>query len=271
MKDFHLVQCGIYNTENFYSTRKKGKERVCSLFELEYYISCTGHAFLDGRDYPLSADTILLGKPGRRRCSIPHFLCYYLHFEIDPENKYNRYLTEAPDYFCHIHAEQYKEIFRAIVRHVLRDENNRTSDYTYAKMLELFYLLLEDAPRNLAATQPDKPRNVNLLSEVVDFLHAHLQESITLSRLSQEFRYSPNYIQHLFTRTMGRTPRQYLQQIRLEQAKLLLTEQRLPLSDIALACGFCSQSYFSACFRHAFGVTPGQWQQQTNKDPFFVP
>ena len=50
-----------------------------------------------------------------------------------------------------------------------------------------------------------------------------------------------------------------------------LTEQRLPLSDIALACGFCSQSYFSACFRHAFGITPGQWQQQTNKDPFFVP
>lgn len=271
MKDFHLLQCGIYNTENFFSTRKKGRERTCALFELEYYISCSGHTFLDGRDYPLSPDTVLLAKPGSRRCSIPHFRCYYLHFEINPQNKYSRRLMEAPDYFCHIHAAQYKEIFSAIVRHIVRDENNCSSDYTYAKMLELFYLLLEDAPRNLAATRPDKQRTVNLLSEVVNFLHAHLQEGITLNRLSQEFRYSPNYIQSLFTRAMGRTPQQYLQQIRLEQARILLSEQRLPLSDIALACGFCSQSYFSACFRKAYGITPGQWQQRTNQDSFFVP
>ena len=270
MREFHLESCGVYNTENFFSSRRKTKTRVCSLFEVEYYIGCSGHAFIDGRDYPLLPDTILLGKPGAERASIPHFLCYYLHFTVDEESHYAQALAAAPDYFSNIHAETYRGIFRDIVRHTLRDENNTASDYTYAKMLELFCLLLRDASKNAVYTPPDKRSGGNLVTETVNYLHSHLQERITLRTLSQVFRYSPNYIEYLFTKTMGETPQRYLEQIRLEKAKMLLVEQNYPISDIAYLCGFSSQSYFSLCFRRAFGIPPKQWKLQESQDPFLL-
>jgi AraC-like DNA-binding protein len=57
------------------------------------------------------------------------------------------------------------------------------------------------------------------------------------------------------------SPHQWLLGRRIGKAKTLLTESSFTLSQIALACGFSSQSHFNAAFKSAMGISPGQWRR----------
>jgi AraC-like DNA-binding protein len=60
---------------------------------------------------------------------------------------------------------------------------------------------------------------------------------------------------------MGVSPGAWLLERRLREAKHLLREERLTISEIALRCGVNSASYFSRMFRKKFGCTPIEWQR----------
>jgi len=53
-------------------------------------------------------------------------------------------------------------------------------------------------------------------------------------------------------------PHQYVMQRRMDKARRLVTSTQLPLTEIALACGFSSASHFSNRFRSVMGMTPSQ-------------
>lgn len=58
------------------------------------------------------------------------------------------------------------------------------------------------------------------------------------------------------------TPHADLLQIRMDKAKNLLTNQALPVQQIALACGFSDYSHFSRYFKRQFGCSPTQWRRK---------
>ena len=57
-------------------------------------------------------------------------------------------------------------------------------------------------------------------------------------------------------------PAEEIRRIRLEQAKRLLAETRLPMPQVAESAGFSSQAYLAASFRHRFGKTPLQFRKE---------
>ena len=64
----------------------------------------------------------------------------------------------------------------------------------------------------------------------------------------------------MFRQSFGVPPHQYLLARRLARAKNLLRSSVLPISELALLCGFSSASHFNQRFRHAMGATPGQYR-----------
>ena len=101
------------------------------------------------------------------------------------------------------------------------------------------------------------------LKAVVDYINAHLEDSISLKDLAQISGLgSRHYFCHLFKQSTGITPYKYLIQQRMEKAKQLLKRDNLPLIEIALMCGFSSQSSFSRAFRKYIGTTPKSYRQQ---------
>ena len=58
------------------------------------------------------------------------------------------------------------------------------------------------------------------------------------------------------------TPMNFVQQIRLEQARKLMTETSMPISQISYQCGFSNPKYFSRCFRNLTGMTPKEFRKQ---------
>jgi len=67
-------------------------------------------------------------------------------------------------------------------------------------------------------------------------------------------------LQQGFREVFKVTPFQYLQNYRLDLARILLEEKDLTVSNIAYRIGYSNVSYFSRVFKRRFGITPGKYR-----------
>jgi AraC family transcriptional regulator len=100
-----------------------------------------------------------------------------------------------------------------------------------------------------------------LLSRVVDYLQSHLDEDLTLRRLSDVLQMSPYHFARAFKQSTGLSPHQYLLEQRVERAKTMLEGNRQSIAEIAYLLGFPSQSHFTVIFRKTAGLTPGAYRK----------
>lgn len=84
---------------------------------------------------------------------------------------------------------------------------------------------------------------------------------MSLRELSSLVQISPHYFSQLFKQTTGTTPHQYVIRCRIERAKYLMQQNKLPLAEIATQVGFTDQSHLHRHFKRLVGVTPKTYQR----------
>lgn len=94
-----------------------------------------------------------------------------------------------------------------------------------------------------------------------EMMAARLATNLKIAQIADECRLSPSHFARAFRRSIGVAPQRYLTQLRIEEAQKLLTKGNLPLSDIALICGFGDQSHFTRVFGQMTGESPGAWRR----------
>jgi AraC family transcriptional regulator len=94
------------------------------------------------------------------------------------------------------------------------------------------------------------------LAAVVDYMHAHLDQQVTLDDLAGAAHLSRYHFLRRFTATQQVTPMRYLTTLRMARAEELLREDRLSVGAVAAACGYGSASAFAAAYRRATGSSP---------------
>ena len=115
-----------------------------------------------------------------------------------------------------------------------------------------------------AYTLPNKNDRDSLLNLAcpVAYMENHYTESLSISQLSALSGLSERHFTRLFQVTYHTTPLQYLLRLRIQHACLLLSNPRLPISEIAYSCGFEDSNYFSRQFKKAIGVSPKAYRSQ---------
>jgi AraC family transcriptional regulator len=99
------------------------------------------------------------------------------------------------------------------------------------------------------------------LSQTIEYIQAHLSEDISLNDIANELGMSQYYFCHLFKRSTGISPHQFLIRQRVEQAKRLLRQSERTVTAIALDCGFANQSHFARYFRQCTGMNPSEFRR----------
>jgi len=97
---------------------------------------------------------------------------------------------------------------------------------------------------------------------VVGYIEEHLSEQINLGTLAQLTRLSPHHFCRAFKRSFGVPPHQYHVQRRIEQAKLLLADRAISVTEIGLTLGYSQTSSFSVAFRKMTGWTPSEYSRE---------
>jgi transcriptional regulator GlxA family with amidase domain len=96
---------------------------------------------------------------------------------------------------------------------------------------------------------------------VQDYVSANIGESISLPELAGVAGLSRMHFAAQFRAATGYRPHEYLLFRRIEEAKALLSQEAMPLVEVALSVGFQSQAHFSTIFKRFTGQTPLGWRR----------
>ena len=99
------------------------------------------------------------------------------------------------------------------------------------------------------------------IRRATELLEAHLDANIALQQVAEACGLSVSHFARAFKKTFRRPPYKWLVERRVERARDLMTNSRLPLIDIATQCGFADQSALIRTFKRLHGVTPGIWRR----------
>ncbi|NNU60769.1 AraC family transcriptional regulator [Brucellaceae bacterium VT-16-1752] len=91
---------------------------------------------------------------------------------------------------------------------------------------------------------------------VDDYMRSHLADTIPIETLASLARLSVSHFSRAFRQTTGKSPHQYLIDLRVERAELLIRADDLPLAEIWRICGFGSQSHMTSLIRERLHTTP---------------
>lgn len=94
------------------------------------------------------------------------------------------------------------------------------------------------------------------------YMEQHYGENITVSKLAELGYVSASSLNRRFKKETGITPIEYLIEIRIEKSKLLLRRKNIPVTEVALRCGFGSSAHFSACFQNRTGIAPSEYRDR---------
>ncbi|MEG1427782.1 MAG: helix-turn-helix transcriptional regulator, partial [Oscillospiraceae bacterium] len=104
-------------------------------------------------------------------------------------------------------------------------------------------------------------KHANILHNTIHYLQEHCGEKITLNDVAEQMYLSPTYFSRVFKREMGENFSSYLNRVRIEKSKKLLSHHNLKLADIALLVGFEDQSYFTKVFKRVTGSSPLKYRE----------
>jgi AraC-like DNA-binding protein len=134
--------------------------------------------------------------------------------------------------------------------------------YLESKVWELMALLVEqELARHQGQQTPHllKPDDVDRIHQARAILLQRLDNPPSLIELARQVGLNDCTLKRGFRQVFGTTAFGCLHEYRLDQARQLLEERRLNVSEIAQAIGFANRSYFAAAFRKKFGVTPREY------------
>ncbi|MBQ9360640.1 MAG: response regulator [Lachnospiraceae bacterium] len=102
----------------------------------------------------------------------------------------------------------------------------------------------------------------DIVRQTEEYIREHFREEIDFGTLAGSFGFSSAYLSKVFTRSMGKSPVRYLTDIRIKEAKRLLTSTDEPIARVGELSGYPDQFYFSRTFRKEVGENPTAYRKK---------
>lgn len=96
----------------------------------------------------------------------------------------------------------------------------------------------------------------------LQYMHENYADDISMSQLAALENYNVSYYTSWFKKKIGCIPSEYLQMVRIDKAKEILSTTRYRIIDVAMQVGYSNSSSFTRTFREIVGVTPNQYRHQ---------
>lgn len=122
-------------------------------------------------------------------------------------------------------------------------------------------VLQNDLSVDRTAAAPGRAAHLAPLERAIAYMEKQYQHPISLEEMAAQAGFSRKYFSDYFKKMTGKTPIEYLNCYRIERACELLLETELPVTRIALDCGFNDLSYFIKTFREQKATTPGHYRR----------
>ena len=114
--------------------------------------------------------------------------------------------------------------------------------------------------RCYSQVEPERIRPVTQISKLLGYLERHYDEPLSIADMMRAVNMSQTSLMRTFGQIMGRSPTDHLIRLRVSKAQELLRRTTLPVTEIALAVGFCDGNYLARQFRRITGASPSDYR-----------
>jgi AraC-like DNA-binding protein len=159
-----------------------------------------------------------------------------------------------PDY-------RYGHIMQEILEE-LNSDHEEKENIVKAYLLQLFILSMRAEKRQKLTKGEASSRKESVVRKVKHYLDEHMSESIRLEDVAKAVYISGNHLNALFKSVTGKTVMQYLEELRIREAKLLLTHSSLTIDGISKKLAFYDQFHFSRTFKKHTGKSPSTFKSE---------
>ena len=105
--------------------------------------------------------------------------------------------------------------------------------------------------------------NVLRLRPVLNYITESFVDKIYIEKLSDMIGVSPDYFTKMFKESIGKTPIDYINAMRINYAMELLVTTDMPVAEIAEKIGFCNPNYFHKIFKQYMDISPLAYRKST--------
>jgi AraC family transcriptional regulator len=106
---------------------------------------------------------------------------------------------------------------------------------------------------------------VQRINRVLDYIESNIDKTLTVEELANIANFSRYHFQRIFGTVMGESLNRFIQRVRVEKAaNLLLMNQKLTVTEIALECGFSGSAVFARSFKEFYGMSASEWRKKGN-------
>ncbi|CAM3670033.1 GlxA family transcriptional regulator [Bordetella sputigena] len=102
--------------------------------------------------------------------------------------------------------------------------------------------------------------------QAAHFIEQRIDDPPSLDAIARYVGVGRRQLERAFQQALGVSPMVFQRNLRLQYSRWLLENSRLPVTQVALDCGFADGAHFSREFRGRFGMTPREYKQQAARD-----
>lgn len=246
-----LIMGRLYNS--------RGMERVSyrfsEFFEISTYLEDSGTLYINDVPHSLHRGDVRFIRPGTKLRSVGDFSCYSFYFRFGENNdRYDPQLTDRILPFFH-GGEEMIDDAKSIVSLFASELPG-----SKLKMNMLLMRLLYNCYSLSVKSQIHSPA----VETCMTHLREHYREPITLETLGALTGYVPLHVLRIFKAETGKTPHEFLSEIRMTHARDKLLNTDISIAGIAWECGFQSASHFQTLFKQRFGIPPGKFRKKAD-------
>ncbi|HBF14764.1 MAG TPA: hypothetical protein DDW30_03605 [Clostridiales bacterium] len=261
LPDIRISDSGVWCNPDL---RVRTPARFVSTYEIELYRKTGGETVINDTVCEIRENRILFCRPGDIRYSNfapqdPAVRIEFLYFSATSEsdgtldalsNKIPHYIDADPS--------------------LLRLWGDLTDTRCAApaasrkaeEQLRLLLLLYRLSAQNGQSLPPTSlPAGRQAVYDSIRYMRAHLTEPLPVEVLAARIGYSPSRFNNLFKELTGHTPHAFHITLKLEEAKRLLLSTDRSVTEISESLAFSKPCRFSAAFRRAYRLTPGQFRR----------
>ena len=159
-------------------------------------------------------------------------------------------------------TEAQAQILRKL-RQLSRLQAEPDTEFQTRNLLSEIWLLLLEEIKNADNSIFHAPqKNQDRILTMIAFIQENFAEKLTLEDIADSAAVSTRECLRCFKAAIHQSPMDYLIEYRVRSAKKLLETTELSISDIALQCGFNSNSYFTKLFHRICGKTPNAYRKE---------
>ncbi|MDJ0514505.1 MAG: AraC family transcriptional regulator [Methyloceanibacter sp.] len=169
--------------------------------------------------------------------------------------------------FGRLHAAPFRDAFleQLCMKLWRESDTGNPNGHLFAEGALISIIALLSKLGNQASPADSKAARVlapRVLEVIEDFVETNLDRNLSNADLACLANLPPLHFARAFKADTNHTPHQYVLSRRIARAQELLAAGNMPLSDIAYACGFASQSHMTDVFRQKLGVSPGRYRKE---------